>query len=114
MQSSRPSKQRRPVTLMHGPSYPYGPGLAIASLSKVTAPARANNRPLTIAPTPSEIDACARMVPLKTEDVFSVAELPTCQKTLHALAPLINVTLLPTAVISVDAAWNIKTLLGLF
>jgi hypothetical protein len=35
--------------------------------------------------------------------VPSVAEVPTCQKMLLACAPLIKFTLLPDAVINVDA-----------
>ena len=38
------------------------------------------------------------MLPRNTEPVPSVAELPTCQKTLHSWAPLISVTVLPDAV----------------
>jgi hypothetical protein len=55
----------------------------------------------------------ARMVPLKVEPVPSVAELPTCQKTLQAWAPLIRFTLLPDAVTSVEPAWKMKTAFGL-
>ena len=39
----------------------------------------------------------------------SVAELPTCQNTLHSCAPLISVTVLPDAVISVESVWKMKT-----
>jgi hypothetical protein len=54
------------------------------------------------------------MVPTKTEDVLMVAELPTCQKTLQAWAPLVRTTELPTSVISVEAgAWKIQTAFGL-
>src|SRR5512135_2606584 len=55
--------------------------------SKVTAPVRANNRPSTVAPVVTVMEAIGRMLPLKTEPVPSVAELPTCQKMLAALAP---------------------------
>ena len=41
-------------------------------------------------------------MPTKFELTLSVAELPTCQKTLHGDAPLINATLLPVAVIRVE------------
>jgi hypothetical protein len=41
------------------------------------------------------------MVPWKAVFVPSVAELPTCQKTLPAEAPLVNVTLELLAVVSV-------------
>ena len=79
------------------------------SLSNVTAPVRANSLPFTIAPVPTEIDACARMVPLNVDAVLSVAELPTCQKMLHALARLISVTVLLTDVVSVLAIWKMNT-----
>ena len=52
------------------------------------------------------------MLPTKTEPVPSVAELPTCQKTLHGWAPLMRFTWLADAVISVEAAWKMKTALG--
>ena len=42
------------------------------------------------------------MVPTKSVLVPSVAELPTCQNTLHACASLISVTELFVAVVSVD------------
>ncbi len=41
-----------------------------------------------------------------------VAELPTCQKTLHAWAPLVRSTELPTTVVSVDAILKIQTASG--
>jgi hypothetical protein len=53
------------------------------------------------------------MVPTKTEDVLRVAELPTCQKTLQAWAPLVRMMELPTSVVSVEAgAWKIQTAFG--
>ena len=42
----------------------------------------------------------------------SVAELPTCQKTLQAWAPLIRLTELAEAVVSVEPAWKTKTAFG--
>ena len=48
-------------------------------------------------------------MPWKRERVLSVAELPTCQKTLHAWAPLVRITQAPGSVRSVEAAWKIKT-----
>ena len=50
------------------------------------------------------------IVPLNRDAVLSVAELPTCQKTLQALALLISVTRLLTAVVSVDGIWKMNTL----
>jgi hypothetical protein len=58
------------------------------------------------------MDVSARMFPLKVEPVPSVAELPTCQKTLQACAPPRRLTLLLDAVMSVDAIWKMKTPLG--
>ena len=81
----------------------------IVLLSSVTAPLRASSLPSTVAPVFSVIDVRARIVPLKFVVVPSVAELPTCQKTLHGEAPLTSFTWLADAVISVDAAWKMKT-----
>ena len=61
---------------------------SIVLSSSVTAPLRARSRPSTEAPEFSPIDVRARIVPLKIVVVPSVAELPTCQKTLHGWAPL--------------------------
>ena len=54
----------------------------------------------------------AMMSPEKLLVVPSVAELPTCQYTLQACAPLIRFTLLADAVVSVEPAWKTKTVLG--
>lgn len=53
-------------------------------LLRVTAPVCASNRPCTLAPLFKVTDVCARIVPTNDVVVPSVAELPTCQKTLHA------------------------------
>jgi hypothetical protein len=53
----------------------------------------------------------ARMVPRKVEPVPRVAELPTCQKTLQDWAPLIRLTWLAEAVMSVEPAWKTQTAL---
>ena len=58
-------------------------------------------------------DVSAMSVPTKPECVPSVAELPTCQYTLHAWAPFSRTTLLPDAVTTVEPAWKINTALGL-
>jgi hypothetical protein len=57
----------------------------------------------------SVILAKAMMVPAKVVVVSSVAELPTCQKTLQACAPLVSRTVEPGAVMSVLPAWKMKT-----
>ena len=66
-------------------------------LSRVTAPLRASARPCTMTPVCTVIEVSARMLPTKTEPVPSVAELPTCQKTLHSVAPLIRSIVLADA-----------------
>ena len=43
-----------------------------------------------------------------------MAELPTCQKTLHSLAPLVRSTLLADPVVRVESVWMMKTDSGLF
>jgi hypothetical protein len=87
-------------------------GLVKVSLSNVTAPLRARARPWTVALVVTVIEVRARMFPVKTEPVPSVAELPTCQNTLHSWAPLISVTVLPEPVISVESVWKMKTAVG--
>ncbi len=52
--------------------------------SSVTAPFLVSARPDTEAPVLRVIDVKARMVPEKLLVVPSVADVPTCQKTLHA------------------------------
>ena len=82
-------------------------------VSNVTAAFRASTLPSTVAPVVAVIDVKARMDPLKVEAVPSVAELPTCQKTLQAWAPLTRFTLLADAVVSVEPAWKMKTAFAL-
>ena len=54
-------------------------------------------------------EVSAMMVPEKLLPVPSVAELVTCQKTLHACAPLTKLTTLLEAVVSADGTWMMKT-----
>lgn len=82
--------------------------------STVTAPLRASTRPSTFAPVVIVVDVKETMVPLKIEFVPSVAELPTCQMTLQACAPLRRTMELAPAVVSVEADLNIKTASGSF
>jgi len=78
-------------------------------LSKVTAPFSAMARPFVIdEPVVIVTEAAAMMVPWKAVFVPRVAELPTCQKTLPAEAPLVSVTLELLAVVSVLPIWKIK------
>jgi hypothetical protein len=58
------------------------------------------------------IEVNAMMVPTKVVLTPSVAELPTCQKTLHIEPPLMTLTVLSVPVINVDPAWKIQTALG--
>jgi hypothetical protein len=83
-------------------------------VSIVTAPDRANVLPTMFTPVVTVIDAMARMFPLKDENVPRVAELPTCQKTLQASAPLMRFTMLADAVVSVLAILKMKTASALF
>jgi hypothetical protein len=87
--------------------------LVIVSVSSVTAPFRASTRPSIVTPVVTVMLVSARIVPRKVEPVPSVAELPTCQKTLQDWAPLIRFTELADAVVSVDPAWKTKTAFGL-
>ena len=89
-----------------------GGGLAMILDASVIAPFSANSLPFTAAPVFSEMDWMARMLPLRTEFAPRVADVPTCQKTLEALAPPARTIWLPAAVVSVVAIWNMKTALG--
>ena len=88
-------------------------GLVKTSLSNVTAPLRARARPWTVTPVVTVIEVSARMLPTNTEPVPSVAELPTCQNTLHSWAPLISDTVLADPVMSVESVWKMNTEFGL-
>jgi len=74
-----------------------------------TAPVLAKALPSMLAPVSKVIDCIAITVPLKTEVVPKVAELPTCQKMFDADAPPLRITLRPDVVVSVDAICIIKT-----
>ena len=51
---------------------------------------------------------------MKVEPDPRVAELVTCQKTLHELAPRMSFTELPDAVMRSDVDWKIQTEAGSF
>ena len=70
-------------------------------VSSVTAPFRASARPMMFAPVFSVMLVSARMLPTNDVVVPSVAELPTCQNTLHGLPPLMRITDELLAVVSV-------------
>ncbi len=81
-------------------------------LSIVTAASRARARPSITALLFSVMDCMARMVPLNWVVVPRVAELPTCQNTLQAFAPLMKATELDEAVVRVEGIRKMKTELG--
>ena len=68
-----------------------------AAASRVTAPVRENSRPLMSAPLRTVIPLRPKTVP--TSVPSSVAELLAIQYTLHALAPLVSVTLASSVVV---------------
>src|ERR1017187_2869087 len=78
----------------------------------VTAPFCASALPSKVELAFIVMDAYAMMVPLKTEEVPSVAELPTCQKMFLAWAPPVKMTLPLTATVSVLAIWKTQTSSG--
>ena len=81
-------------------------------VSNVTAPLRANALPEMVAPLFNVMLTNARMFPTNKVATPTVAELPTCQYTLHGEAPLITSTDELLAVVSVLPIWNTKTALG--
>lgn len=83
-----------------------------ALVSRVTAAPRAYSPPLTETPVVTLIAVVASMLPLKIVLVPRVAELPTCQKTLQALAPLMSMTEEADAVVMVLPIWNTHCALG--
>jgi hypothetical protein len=80
--------------------------------SNLTEALRAISRPATVVPVPAVTEVKARMEPTNVEPTPRTAELPTCQKTLHGFAPLVNSTWLLTAVMSVEPAWKMNTAAG--
>ena len=77
--------------------------ITIVLPSKATVPDLANALPSKEAPVLKVIDSMAITVPLKTEVVPNVAELPTCQKILEADAPPLRNTLRPEVVVNEEA-----------
>ena len=64
--------------------------------------------PANDAPVPNDTEAKAMMSPTITADVFTVAELPTCQTTFLASAPFVNRMDAPTLMVSADPTWKMK------
>jgi hypothetical protein len=85
--------------------------------SKVIAAVRANSPPSFVTPVSTVIEARATIFPANTVPTPRVAELPTCQNTLHAWAPLVKDTSVkdtsaPVEVMSVDPIWMTQALSG--
>ena len=73
-------------------------------LPAITIPAvLANALPLSVAPVSNVMDCIAISVPLKTDVVPNVAELPTCQKIFEAEALPERKTLHPEVTVKDDA-----------
>jgi hypothetical protein len=79
-------------------------GTVIVSLSSVTAPALASTRPSMVTPVVTVALVWAKMVPVKSEYVPSVALEPTYQNTLQDCAPPARSTVLVLAVVRVEGA----------
>src|ERR1700733_15058262 len=87
--------------------------VVIVLVSRFTAPVLASSLPWIVAAVLAVIVAEAMIVPTKLVPVPSVAEEPTCQKTLQACAPPVRSTRGFEPVISVEPIWKMKTALGL-
>jgi hypothetical protein len=86
------------------------PGGTVTVLDcKVTAPLLARSLPVMVAPVVALIDALAITVPWNCAEVPIVAELPTSQNTLHALAPPVITIWVADPIVNVLAAWNTHT-----
>jgi hypothetical protein len=89
-------------------------GVEMSLSSSVTAPLLARARPTRSAPVFMVIEVSAMTLPTRSLFVPSVAELVTCQNTLHGEAPLTKTTELFEAVINVDEIWKMNTAAGSF
>ena len=83
-------------------------GTVMVLASRVTAAVWARIRPCTVAVESSVAEVSAIRVPTKVLPEPKVAELPTVQKTLQALAPFSSSTTLPDAVTRLEEAWKMK------
>lgn len=77
--------------------------LTIVLPAKTIPAVLASALPFRDAPVSNVIDCIAKMVPLNTEVVPKVAELPTCQKILAADAPPAKITFRPEVTVNEDA-----------
>jgi hypothetical protein len=89
------------------------PGATIELPSRVTAPVNPIALPVREAPVPNDTEDKAKMSPTIIALVPIVAEAPTAQTTLAALAPLIRSTLAPTLIVNADATWKMNCALAL-
>ncbi len=80
--------------------------------SNVTEPVCASARPVTVAPVVIVIEVEASMFPKNVVFVPRVAELPTCQYMLQALAWFFRSTLPVTVVRVEDGIWKIQIASG--
>jgi hypothetical protein len=76
--------------------------------SIVTAPVNAMALPANDAPVPNDTEDEATTSPTITADVPMVAELPTCQNTFLASAPLVRSTVALTLMVNADPTWKMK------
>jgi hypothetical protein len=74
--------------------------------SRVTVAPNAKTPPLDTASVVSVTEAAARIFPWNKLPVPKVAELPTCQNTLHANPSPVSRTLDPDAVVREDPIWK--------
>jgi hypothetical protein len=81
-------------------------GTVIEFDCSVTAAVLASSRPITVAPVATVMDFAARTVPWNCALVPMLAELPTCQKTLQALAPPVMMMCVADPMVRLLAAWN--------
>ena len=98
-----------------GGAFTGGPaheGTDTVFVSNVTAPFCASALPAIAASVLSVILASASMLPIKLVRVPKVAELPTCQNTLHSCALLMRTTDASLAVIRVLPILKIKVAVG--
>ena len=87
-------------------------GLLMTLVSRETWPLRASSRPWIVAPVCIVMEVRATTLPTNVVLVPMVAELPTCQKTLHGWAAPVRATVALLAEIRVVPAWKMNTAAG--
>src|SRR5687768_1319468 len=89
----------------------HGIGTLTVLESSVTEPpvlAPPSSRPSIADPAATVIVTEASRLPLKIVPAAMVAEVPSCQNTLPALAPPVRITWVPAPVVSVVPIWKMK------